>query len=340
MILIDDHTHTNLDTLAGTYYNFLNPKTGANFNYNSLVKRIERERDRPVVTADPTKVLFYNYLLNNNNQKLIEIISGRPPVLKARIDEINNLFGAATFSDITDYENAEPTDFGAEILAVFNYKTLYRKKQECSSNCQQFRLSYCPYCNENLAPVIPFHNGLSGQDELRALHQLDHFFPKSRYPYLALSFFNLIPGCPPCNSQLKGDKDFQLTTHFNPFHKRLDDYFIFELTDIQINSHDDVNIGIRHKQLHPTNAIKEFLILERYNQNHRLVISNLVTTLKVKSPKIRRSLSEQLNDLFGVFQSTTNTLLDANAVPKTSNEINSFQIGKLKRDVCIQMGIL
>lgn len=29
--------------------------------------------------------------------------------------------------------------------------------------------------------------------------QLDHFFPKSEYPILALCFYNLVPSCPSCN---------------------------------------------------------------------------------------------------------------------------------------------
>lgn len=37
---------------------------------------------------------------------------------------------------------------------------------------------------------------------------LDHVLPKSKYPFLSLSFFNLIPSCYVCNSRLKHVKEF------------------------------------------------------------------------------------------------------------------------------------
>jgi hypothetical protein len=41
---------------------------------------------------------------------------------------------------------------------------------------------------------------------------LDHFIPKNKYPYFALSLFNLIPSCYSCNSKFKGAMIF---TDFN-----------------------------------------------------------------------------------------------------------------------------
>lgn len=340
MILIDDHSNINLDTLASTYYDFLNPIENGNYITHSIIRRIERKRDDHLAAGEANKVLFWNYLLNNNYNKLREILSGRPQVLKDRIIEIEATFGVGTFSTHIDYENAKLTDFGKEVARVFRYDNLYRKKPECEANCEQFNLKYCPYCNETTVSVISITNGLTADMEQMALHQLDHFYPEVRHPYLALSFFNLIPGCATCNSQLKGEKAFDIDTHFNPFHKRLDDYFEFELTNIIIDTHDDVEIGVKNKQPYSQQQLNDFLVLNRYNQTHREIIGTLITKLRVKSPKIRRSLGEQFNDLFGLLQSSTNNLLDIAGVPRDANKINSLQLGKLKRDVCIQLGVI
>lgn len=48
----------------------------------------------------------------------------------------------------------------------------------------------CVYCNSQYA--ITTHSGES-------LYQLDHCLPKSKYPYLCTSFFNLQPCCGSCN---------------------------------------------------------------------------------------------------------------------------------------------
>lgn len=59
------------------------------------------------------------------------------------------------------------------------------------------QLRVCPYCGmEFIKP--------SGKTK----QQIDHFFPKGRYPFLALSYFNLIPSCDNCNeSPNKGQLD-------------------------------------------------------------------------------------------------------------------------------------
>ena len=64
---------------------------------------------------------------------------------------------------------------------------------------------YCPYCNaETVGAAV-----LRCKDGRVKLHhsELDHFLPKSRYPVLALSLYNLIPSCTRCNSRFKGASD-------------------------------------------------------------------------------------------------------------------------------------
>ncbi|TCL67476.1 hypothetical protein EV196_10232 [Mariniflexile fucanivorans] len=38
--------------------------------------------------------------------------------------------------------------------------------------------------------------------------ELDHYYPKSLYPYFGVSFYNLIPSCQSCNGLgVKGEND-------------------------------------------------------------------------------------------------------------------------------------
>lgn len=63
----------------------------------------------------------------------------------------------------------------------------------------------CPYCNRQYTLVLKAEGENEKLDKwIRP--QYDHFFPKSLYPYLALSLFNLIPSCAICN-QSKGNWD-------------------------------------------------------------------------------------------------------------------------------------
>lgn len=62
---------------------------------------------------------------------------------------------------------------------------------------EKLGVTICPYCNRNYIFTL-------SNESVRP--QYDHYFPKSRYPYLALSMYNLIPCCAICNSA-KSDFD-------------------------------------------------------------------------------------------------------------------------------------
>lgn len=69
----------------------------------------------------------------------------------------------------------------------------------------------CVYCNMQYALTIAHSKGL---------YELDHRFPKSKYPYLCTTFFNLQPSCPTCNhGKNTATADFGLyTTNSNELH--------------------------------------------------------------------------------------------------------------------------
>jgi len=56
-------------------------------------------------------------------------------------------------------------------------------------------------------------------------NQLDHYYPKSKYPYLALSILNLIPSCPTCN-HIKGSRE----NHLYPYNEEIGEDAKFQLT--------------------------------------------------------------------------------------------------------------
>lgn len=345
MIKIDDHTDVDLDNLAETHYNNLigEPLLGLPIRYhsrNSLIGRITRQRNSDLAARNTIRVLFWNYLLDNNFVNLKRVIISRPSDLANIISEIQAICGTSFFSNELNYNKASLNPFGEIVKNVFNY-TIYRGKVECRDNCNQFKLSYCPYCNEQPIQVITEINGLTGDEETTALLQLDHFYPQCRHPYFSVSFFNLIPGCSVCNAQLKIEKKFSTATHFNPFEKRLDDYFEFQLDTVILSSIDDVLISYRNKQAYPKNALLDFKITERYkNYAHKRVVYNLVMTFKNHSPKINNSIGRQIINLFTAGESKRGQLLFNCNVPLNKNEINQVQLGKLKRDIAIQLRVL
>jgi len=74
-------------------------------------------------------------------------------------------------------------------------------------------LKTCPYCNRNYTFIVNSEDG-----KLRP--ELDHFFPKSLYPFLAMSFYNLIPSCTICNHT---KSNIQKDNLINPYDIKYDD---------------------------------------------------------------------------------------------------------------------
>lgn len=92
---------------------------------------------------------------------------------------------------------------------------------------------YCPYCNAETVGNMAY----LALDGTRRLHQsdLDHFFPKSEYPLLSLSLYNLVPSCCRCNSRFKGARDHlgERMKHgclgvLHPYLDNFSDHFRFE----------------------------------------------------------------------------------------------------------------
>ncbi|MGY0374610.1 HNH endonuclease [Clostridium sp. JNZ J1-5] len=75
----------------------------------------------------------------------------------------------------------------------------------------------CPYCNRNFIDV---YYGEKAKKPNRFNGDIDHYFPKSKYEYLALCVYNLIPSCKICNHE-KGERE---KIHFHPYMDKQDVY--------------------------------------------------------------------------------------------------------------------
>ena len=67
---------------------------------------------------------------------------------------------------------------------------------------QKNKLRFCPYCNAETAFMLTNLDTRSRESR----SPLDHFYPKSVFPYIGVSLYNLIPICAHCNSGLKREK--------------------------------------------------------------------------------------------------------------------------------------
>jgi len=120
------------------------------------------------------------------------------------------------------------------VYSLLGYDDLSSKDGDWNAYkiCDKIKLSVCPYCNRQYVFTI-FDNNRNG--EVRP--QLDHFYVKSKYPFLSCSFYNLIPSCPTCNLGKNDNGDDTIYPYIHEFGENV--VFKFDSNDIR-----DLNNGI------------------------------------------------------------------------------------------------
>lgn len=167
--------------------------------------------------------------------------------------------------------NSWPSLFGTEVPNIV--KTMF---VECGYKDDEVKwkmalvkdlnIKACPYCNREFISYV----SLKEEKEIRP--DLDHFYPKHKYPELALCLYNLIPSCSVCNGvHGKHVIDPYEKNMLNPFLLKNNDDLTFRVKIINglICSMKDcerafeVNISSQNEQL--KNNGRVFHVEEFYN---------------------------------------------------------------------------
>lgn len=91
-------------------------------------------------------------------------------------------------------------------------------------------VNVCVFCNR------VYTNTVIGKGrDLIIRPTLDHFFHQAQNPLLGLSFYNLIPSCNYCNSNLKGEKPFSLNMHMHPYKEGFSNDATFDYLQVGFN---------------------------------------------------------------------------------------------------------
>lgn len=108
---------------------------------------------------------------------------------------------------------------------VFDYSGEFSNPRKIGWNsyvlAEKLGINVCPYCNRLFTNTVKKKVSVSEKypQGSRSLirPEFDHFYLHSKFPYLAVSFYNLIPSCSSCNSSLKGQTEMSILTHSHPY---------------------------------------------------------------------------------------------------------------------------
>ena len=192
----------------------------------------------------------------------------------------------------------------------------------------------CPYCNREYT----FSRKLRNDREVHP--EFDHFYPKSKYPYLALSLYNLVPSCHSCN-HLKSKNEIDLNPYYKSFE---DDGLRFKLVDKvtggrgvdKVEDHwvfDPSKVEVKIKN--GNKNVRVFGLEEVYNC-HTDVLADIVTKAQAYNDSFYQSLVDSYSGLgktsAEIYRLIWGTYMDP-------NEYGKRPLSKFTKDILDELGI-
>lgn len=132
---------------------------------------------------------YINYIdwIKNNLRDLIIMHPSEFPTL---YEVLTNAYNCKM--EWSGWKTECKTEFGTRIANALHYGDV--REKILPKYIDQLGIKTCVYCNIQYALTTKKRSGRGV-----AYYELDHAWPKSEYPYLALSFFNFHPCCGSCN---------------------------------------------------------------------------------------------------------------------------------------------
>jgi len=239
-----------------------------------FLKQLPFEKDYKI--SNDTFISYYE-----NNEKIIEDFFN---LLEVDFGNTSRDVFIKTSKDETVNKTLNTDEEQVKVIKQFllkkysnmykNFRTTHGKRviEETGSNI-------CPYCYRSYIKVVDEEKGPKS-----ITPDIDHFYPKSRYPFLAVTLSNLVPSCLFCNQRAKNDEDFYKASIYPP-HKIFDDiefdYDVY-LNKIYIKNYKKLISNKKYKM-----HLDTFLIQETY-ATHTEILKNIINKhKKYKQSKIQ-----------------------------------------------------
>lgn len=332
-MIVIDNTDQRLDAIASQYY--LEVKRF--FKIDVVSKSLKVKRDK-------LENLFYRK--SNLEAKMIRFLRDNlEEIILCNHDELllwHKKFISELKINLKDQQHRKHfTSFKTRMEHYYSgilSKSVTKSGEEITIGrwlSKSIDIKVCPYCNHNYTLAV---NDRPNTINFRP--DFDHFSPKSIYPLLALSFFNLVPSCSVCN-KLKSNKEVKFSP-YNPATKNAINFSLYGIDD----KGDKTLLGLGSKYnkilLEPTPSVP-----------------NLESNCNVKSLGIQQIYDHQIDYVQEIVDKAQEYNKDSykgmiesfNGLGKTEAEIDRIiwgvyldehskrPLSKLTNDVLVQLGL-
>lgn len=325
-----DGNKRNISDIIDAYYETIVKNTKV-----SLSPLIKLERLKNKYRKNPARIVVIDYCIENFKH----LIKSTPQEQQ----EINNEFSQRGFDNlIYNLNNARAKKFSKNLLTAFCYKEF--RQTLLLDLAKQLNIKVCPYCNFQYTLFIEN----SKKNIKLADFQFDHFFPKSKYPYLSISFYNLIPSCSLCNMR-KAHTDFTLESYAHPYLESFSDYFKFYIKDSQAIkllmankiSSDMIDIVLTNKDnIKVSNHNKVFNLEEIYGRHKDIVSEIYIKSYAYNNNNKEQMLKWKKNDGTTIFNNKEELELIILGNYSLQEDINKRPLSKFTQDIARSAGLI
>ncbi len=231
--------------------------------------------------------------------------------------------------------------FFGTLYDYFNQKDKFKfdkKDYNAYELIKSLNINICPYCNRN-----GIHNLKKSK---KRTSELDHFHPQSKYPFLAISFYNLIPSCKVCN-KIKLDKDNK--KYINPYDDRFDfnknmkftfkikdSSFIFSENGFELKYKFAKNVSPDEKRRIVNNR-KDFELKDLYS-NHKDIVLELIQKREIYPDSYIDDLFHQYEGT--LFKNREDVLRHITGGFIEDKDINKRPLSKLIKDISEELDLI
>lgn len=222
----------------------------------------------------------------------------------------------------------------ARVVEAMLYETV--REKVFPTYVRNLGIKSCVYCNANFTIADKDGNGY---------FDLDHWQPKSHYPFLCTSFYNLQPSCPACNRRKSADISNLYFSLWKDPSRKIAPVIKFVLDETSlinylINGFTAQTLHLNIEAATPEDRevcsnMKRKFHLETLYAEHRDVLEEIVW----KCLFYRPSYLEGLRKAFGINLSPDDVLRMVMGVYPSEKDVHKRPLSKMIQDVAKQLNL-
>jgi hypothetical protein len=262
-----------------------------------LSKRKEGSQRLYVIKSDKSREYFNTYLKkmefgisgtkSNNLVRIFRLYTTNLPIIinatANNISSIANRYKIWRRSYLSDEEHKFLKNIFENLYNDFT-------KVKGYALLKKMNIRTCPYCNRQYTFTINSANMKQAGVKIRP--EFDHFYSKSEFPILALSFYNLVPSCPICN-HVKNGKEITIHPYVQGFNCKFKvedkSKLVVDKSNILLLKTSQFRITFNHYSLEEKTNIEAFGLRELYNQ-HKDYVKEIMDKTQAYDSHARESL--------------------------------------------------